>query len=261
VWIVLAVLAVVVVGAGALALRLIVSERRRHEAVEADKARLLEEARERESARARLSEQIVNAEQDERRRLALFLHDGPVQNMAGISLMLDAALGSLGEGHADEARQVVESALQRHRETIRSLRDLSFNLEPVVLRDQGFEAAVRALTDRIGTSETIRIDIDVAIGDELAENAQVTLYQIIREALSQAIRRGPPSSVSVSISRFSDDSVETVISDDGAGERRRSSFEAIAERTQTLNAQLTIEGSDRGGTSVRVLLPPYVAQR
>jgi two-component system NarL family sensor kinase len=260
-WIVLAVLAVVVVGAGALALRLIVSERRRHEEVEADNARLLEEAREREGARARLSEQLVNAEQDERRRLALFLHDGPVQNMSGISLMLDAALGSITDGRADEARQVVESALQRHRETIRSLRDLSFNLEPVVLRDQGFEAAVRGLTDRIESTETIRVDLDVAVGDELAENAQVTLYQIIREALSQAIRRGPPSSVAVAISRSPDGSVETVIADDGAGERRRASFEAIAERTQTLNAKLTVEGSDRGGTAVRVVLPPYVAQR
>ena len=42
--------------------------------------------------RERLVERIITAEQDERRRLALFLHDGPVQSLAGIALMLDAAV-------------------------------------------------------------------------------------------------------------------------------------------------------------------------
>jgi signal transduction histidine kinase len=259
--ILLGVLALVVIAAGALALRLIVAERRRHEAVEAENARLLGEARERENERARLAEQLVHAEQEERRRLALFLHDEPVQNMSGISLMLDAALTSIEHGRLDDARRVIESALERHRETIRSLRDLSFNLEPVVLRDQGFSAAVRGLTDRLGITEQIAVELEVGLGDELSEDAQVALYQIIREALSQAVRRGPPTTISVAVSRTEDGAVETVIADDGAGERRRASFEAIAERAQTLNARLSIEGSENGGTSVHVVLPPYVAQR
>jgi signal transduction histidine kinase len=205
-------------------------------------------------------DRLIAAEQDERRRIALFLHDGPVQSLAGISLMLDAALTTIDQGRPEEAKPVIQSALRRHRETIRSLRDLSFNLEPVVLRDEGFTAAVRALTDRLGIAQDLRVDLDVALGDELSENAQVALYQIIREALSQAVRRGPPTAISVEIARGQDGSVETVIADDGAGERRRASFEAIAERAQTLNARLSIEGSENGGTSVRVVLPPYVAQ-
>src|SRR5262249_56003903 len=103
-----------------------------------------------ESERARLSDQLVTAEEDERRRLALFLHDGPVQSMSGIGLMLDAAIGSIEANRLDDARLVLASALERHRETIRSLRDLSFNIEPVVLRDEGFAAAVRAFADQVG---------------------------------------------------------------------------------------------------------------
>ena len=72
----------------ALGLYLIVSERRRHHGVELENARLLADARIREHERAKLSDRIITAEQDERRRLALFLHDGPVQNLAGIALML-----------------------------------------------------------------------------------------------------------------------------------------------------------------------------
>ena len=97
-----------------------------------------------EDERERLVERIITAEQDERRRLALFLHDGPVQNLAGIALMLDAAVQAIDDGRPEAARDIMASALERHRETIRSLRDLSFNIEPVVLRDQGFGAPSRA---------------------------------------------------------------------------------------------------------------------
>src|SRR5205085_10295879 len=97
-----------------------------------ENARLLAEAQVREAERARLSDQLITAEQEERRRLALFLHDGPVQSLSGISLMLDAVIDSLRANRRDEADRVLRSALERHRDTIRELRDLSFNIEPVV---------------------------------------------------------------------------------------------------------------------------------
>ena len=54
--------------------------------------------------------------------------------------------------------------------------------------------------------------------------------------------------------------METVISDDGAGERRRSSFDAIAERARTINGRLVVEPREDGGTSIRIVLPPYVGR-
>src|SRR5918994_7166709 len=100
--------------------------------------------------RERLVERIITAEQDERRRLALFLHDGPVQNLSGIALMLDAAVHAIADGRGDDARAVIGSALEKHRDTIRSLRDLSFKIQPVVLRDQGFVPAVQELANQLG---------------------------------------------------------------------------------------------------------------
>jgi signal transduction histidine kinase len=225
----------------------------------AENARLLAEAKVREAERARLSEQLITAEQDERRRLALFLHDGPVQSMAGIGLMLDAAIGSIESQRLDDAGRVLASALERHRETIRSLRDLSFNIEPVVLRDQGFAAAVRAFADQIGLSNQIQIDLDLGEAGQLAEKAQVGLYQIIREAVSQAIRRGPPTRISIRVEQL-DGEIATEISDDGTGERRRRSFEAIEERARTLNGRMTVGAGANGGTAVRVVLPRYAAE-
>jgi two-component system sensor histidine kinase UhpB len=209
--------------------------------------------------RARLAEQIITAEQDERRRLALFLHDGPVQHLAGIALMLDAAVGAIEEGRMDEARVILSAALDRHRSTIRELRDLSFNIEPVILRDQGFGPAVQALAEHVGLGQPVQIDLDVERGERLGEKVQVGLYQIIRESITQAIRRGPPSRIGVTVRDVEDGGVELVIEDDGSGERRKASLDALGERASTLNARFTVEQPAGGGTLVRVVLPAYVA--
>jgi len=225
-----------------------------------ENARLLAEAQVREAERARLSDQLITAEQEERRRLALFLHDTSVQSLSGIALMLDAGLHSIENDRLDEAKTVIGSALVRHRDSIRSLRDLSFNLEPVVLRDQGFAPAVQALADQIGIEQQLRLNIDVDAAEALAERAQAALYQIIREALHGAISRGPPTWISVKIDRDADGGFETTISDDAPGERRRAIFDSIAVRARTLNGRVTIDQGEDGGTTVRVTLPPYSAQ-
>jgi signal transduction histidine kinase len=245
-------LAAAIVLAGALGVHLVLSERRRGEEAVA-------EAMEREAERARTADLVVTAEQEERRRLALFLHDGPVQSLSGIALMLDAVSSAVEGGRVEEARDILGQALERQRDTIRSLRDLSFNLEPVVLRDQGFGPAVQELAEQLGLAEQIQITLDVGDAEELAQRAQVTLYQIIREALHNAILRRP-SKIEVRVVNV-DDSVETVIHDNGAGERRRATYDALAERARTLNAELSVDSSEGGGTSVRVLVPGYAARR
>jgi two-component system NarL family sensor kinase len=205
-------------------------------------------------------DRLIAAEQDERRRIALFLHDGPVQNLAGIALMLDAALHSITTGKLDDAQSVLSSALDRQRATIRELRDLSFALEPVVLRDQGFGPALQELADQVGTANRIRIDLDVAAAEEIGEAAQVATYTIIRELLDQAIRRGPPTTVKVSMTATDDGGLETCVTDNAEPERRRRSFEAIEERVKQLHGKIDVDVDDEG-TSVVVTLPPYATRR
>jgi two-component system, NarL family, sensor kinase len=221
---------------------------------ESENARLLEEAKIREAERARLSEQIVTAEQEERRRLALFLHDGPVQSMSGLALMLD----SVSESVAPEALPVMEKALRQHRQTIRALRDLSFNLEPVVLRDRGFTPAVQALADELGMQREIKIEVDVAAAEELGEKVQAALYQIVREALDGAVRRGPPTHITVVVERTAEGGFVTTIADDGSQERRREFFDMLAERARTLSGRLSVE--QEAGTRIVLKLPATAAR-
>src|SRR5690348_18363908 len=110
--------------------------------------------------------------------------------------MLDAALHAIETGKLDDARDVLGSALDRQRSTIRQLRGLSFALEPVVLRDQGFGPALEALAEQLAEANRLTVDLDVADAEQLGETAQVALYTIIRELIEQAVRRGPPTSIS-----------------------------------------------------------------
>jgi signal transduction histidine kinase len=223
-----------------------------------ENARLVAEAQEREADRLRLTDRLINAEQDERRRLSIWLHDGPLSTMSGVALMHDAALAAIEDGRYEDAAKVVTTALARERETIRTLRDLSFALEPLVLRDQGFEAAVQAVGDQIEVSQRIRVVVDVRDGERLAEKAQVELYQIIRESLDQAVQR-KPKEIRVTVGAVEGGGYRLEVADDGVAERRRGSIEDIEERVRVLNARLSVDQGGDWGTRIVVELPAYVA--
>jgi signal transduction histidine kinase len=205
-------------------------------------------------------EQLIAAEQDERRRLADYLHDTAVQSLSAIALMLDAGANAIAAGNLDAARGAVEKGALRLRETVRELRDLSFELEPVVLRDQGFGYAVGELFDRIRVEDGVAVEAEVAAADGLAERAQAVLYQIVREAVHESIRRGPPSTISVGVHEAEDGHVEVLIADDAPGERRRTVVTALEERARVLAGSVEVERRDEGGTTVRVTLPAYAVR-
>jgi two-component system, NarL family, sensor kinase len=208
------------------------------------------------AGRRELTEQILGAEQDERRRIALFLHDGPVQSLSGIALMLDAVGDFLNRGATEQAREILDKALSRTRTTIGELRDLSFNLEPVVLRDHGFGMAVNALAQEKGIEHRMKFELEVGAAEVLGERSQAALYQIVREALEGAIRRGPPQTFSVLIEPAEQQALAVTIRDDAPSERRRRSIEVLEERARTLGAVISVDHDEHGST-MRLVLPVY----
>ena len=205
-------------------------------------------------------DRLILAEQDERRRLALFLHDGPVQQLSGIALMLDGALHAISDSANEQALGIIETALLRQRATIRELRDLSFALEPVVLRDQGLEPALRALADQTEASHGISVSVELTQAGAIGETASIALYTILRELVDQAVRRGPPTEITVSVSQSAEGGLTAAVADDAEPERRRRSIEAIQERTRQLHgtAELRVVGRR---SEVRVTLPAHTARR
>jgi len=213
-----------------------------------------------ETERALLAERML-AEQEERRRVAELLHDGPIQQLSAISQMLDAGLADLESGEQERAVEVFSRGLELARDAARDLRALCDDIEPRVLRQLGFASAAAALARRIASRHEVEIDLDVAYADELGENAAVALYQILREATEQAVRRGPLTRIEISLRPSEGGGAELVVADDGAPERRAAVLEALAERAATLNGRFSSEVRYPRGSTVRIEVPPATAHR
>jgi signal transduction histidine kinase len=197
-------------------------------------------------------------ERAERRRIAEQLHDGPVQHVAALSQMLDAAVAALEGNDVVSGRRVAARALEVARDAAEELRGIVAGLEPVMLDEVGLAAAVRELAERTAGRRGARVE--VKIDDEgLGEGARSSLFQVIREALDQAVRRGPPSAVSVSVAKTGSGGVELVVSDDGAPERRQAVIDGLAERAAELNGSFEAEREGRW-TTIRLLVPPSAAR-
>jgi signal transduction histidine kinase len=210
--------------------------------------------------RALLAERIL-AEQDERRRLAELIHDGPVQHLSAIAQTVDAALDAMRAGDTRRADELLTRGLGLARDAAQDLRALCDDLEPRALRELGFADALAALARRIRTRREIEIDLDVSHANELGEHAQLGLYQIAREAIDQAVRRGALARLEVSVLPAAAGGATLVVSDDGPPERRSAVLELLAERAATLNARFTSEARWPRGSTIRIEVPPSTAGR
>jgi two-component system NarL family sensor kinase len=212
-----------------------------------------------DAERQLVAERIL-AEQEERRRLAELLHDGPVQHLSAIAQMLDTAVAVVREGQAESAEELLARALELARETTRELRALCDDLEPRTLRELGFAAAVETLARRIASTREVEFELDLEHAAELGDNALIALYQIVREAIEQSLRRGS-GNVKISLRPAGNKGAELVVSDDGLPERRSAVLEALAERAASLNARSSSEVQEPRGSTIRVELPPSAARR
>ena len=222
---------------------------------------LLAQARIRESERAELSRRVVSAEQEERRRLSTFLHDGPVQTLSGVNMMLNAAAEAMEAGDAETAQQVLETARARQRSVIGEVRELSFALEPWTLREQGFETALQAIADRFEADHRVVVTLDVADADALSGDDQVCLFQIVREAMTNALKHAKPATIVVSVHGSPREGLEARVVDDGSGEMSEPAdglphhgVASMQERAAILNGRLDIDSVPGTGTTVRVLV-------
>jgi signal transduction histidine kinase len=198
------------------------------------------------------------AERAERRRIAEQLHDGPVQHIAALAQMLDAAVAALEDGDVTAGRRVAARALEVARDAAEELRGIVAGLEPVMLDEVGLAAAVNELALRTAGRRGVSLDVRIDDGD-IGEGTRSSLFQVIREALDQAIRRGPPEALTVSLERTATGGVELVVTDDAAPERRQAVIDGLAERAAELNG--SFEASREGRwTTIRLVVPPAAAR-
>ena len=100
------------------------------------------------------------AERAERRRIAEQLHDGPVQHVAALSQMLDAAVAALDDGDVASGSRIAARALAVARDAAEELRGIVVGLEPVTLNEVGLAAAVRELAERTVGRRGASVEVD-----------------------------------------------------------------------------------------------------
>ena len=213
-----------------------------------------------QAEREALLVRAVEASDDERRRIAADLHDGPVQHLAGISYSLSAAAQT--EGSA-AARETLRQAAAGTRDSMRRLRSLLVEIHPPNLRASGLEAALADLLAplRARGAET-SLTVDPALG--LDEGAERIVYRAAAEALRNVERHADANRVTVAVEER-DDGVRLMVTDDGVGfgpgdrERRReeghvglSLLEELAERA---GGRLAVRSAPGDGTTFELELP------
>jgi signal transduction histidine kinase len=182
--------------------------------------------------------------------------------MSGIAMMLDAVAEDAATGRLESALSVLETARERQRSVVRSMRELSFALEPWVLRDRGFVAAVGALADELQRSHHVAIELDVEPAAALPADDQVFLYQIVREAAQNAVKHASPTTITVSVTGGPESGYDVRVRDDGTGfaggpedDLPHHGLASMRERAQILGAKLRVESVPGAGTAVELHVP------
>jgi two-component system, NarL family, sensor kinase len=151
-------------------------------------ARLHRRLAARERASEQFAEQVIAAEEAERRRLASDIHDGITQRLISLSFHLDAAASALAEAPAFTAEQLVRARMLT-RLMLDEARAAINGLRPPVLDDLGLADALASLAHSIGAVE-VTVDVDDC---QLPEHVEIALYRIAQEALQNVVKHAHTS--------------------------------------------------------------------
>jgi len=225
-------------------------------------AELLTGLRREQAERRALAAALVEAHEGERRRIAEEIHDGPVQALVGLGLMLEAVRAELGRPGAQTARDL-ERAAQAARAAVGSLREAISNLHPTALEELGFAAGTRSIARGL-VERGLDVELDVAVADLLPPVSRTVAFRIVQEALTNIGKHADASLVRVTARRV-DGEVQLSVCDDGRGfdpeavahrlEEGHLGLPAMRKRAALVGGRLEIEAAPGRGTIVRLAFP------
>ena len=209
-----------------------------------------------------LSRRVLEAESQVRRRIAETIHDGPVQELVSMDMVLGAVRHAVERGDSDRAIALLEEASAMTERNIGSLREEIMGLGPFAVDeltlDMALEQCAPAWSRRYGIP--VRLDLEQL---ELPNETCGSLFGIAQEAVANAGRHARATEITVSV-RSSGHGVELRIEDNGSGFDEQAALASdepghiglvtMHERAELADGELTIE-SGRGGTAVIARVP------
>jgi signal transduction histidine kinase len=201
---------------------------------------------------------VVAAQELERRRLALELHDETGQALTSILLGLKPLEEALEQHPArsafTELRDLVVTALH-------DVRRLAVELRPKVLDDFGLAPALERLTQSFAEQTGLRVEFRSTLAEgRLSSEVETALYRVVQESLTNIVKHAHARSVSILLTR-KDTTVVAVIEDDGAGFDPTAARDGgigllgMRERLVLLDGTLQIESSEGSGTTLVAEVP------
>jgi signal transduction histidine kinase len=216
---------------------------------------------ENEATRAALLERTVLAQEDERKRIARELHDelGQCLSTLLVTVQTRAAASAMPASLSD----TLESQI---RETIEQVRAIAWTMRPSILDDYGLDRALARYVQEVSRRADLPVDYESIVSPRagrLADPAEVCLYRIAQEALSNVLRHAHASRASVVLVHRVEE-ITLVVEDDGTGfdpSRMASGRNGglgllgMKERAALIGGEFAIQSAPADGTAVRVRLP------
>jgi two-component system sensor histidine kinase UhpB len=213
----------------------------------------------------RLSGSLVDAREEERRRISRELHDELGQRLSALKMGL-TSLGHELHGRASQQRQF--DMLKTLDDTVAAVRHLAADLRPLMLDDLGLNAAIewlaRESARRMNLEITVRLD---EADPPLGHRVSTALYRMVQEALTNVARHARASKVVIDLTQ-QDGKVQLTVRDNGIGlpsltARSETSFGLLGmrERAILLGGQMNIANPPDGGCLVTVSLPTRLTEK
>lgn len=205
---------------------------------------------------------IVEAQDEERRRIERDIHDGVQQELASLIGKLRLALNQLEQSPKD-ASATIASAQDDVRRTLADVRAIAQGIHPAILDDQGIARAIDARAKRLPLQVTVDASPEL-MSRRLDRSIEGAAYFVASEALANVVKHAGATAVEVQL-ELDGDHLTIRITDDGRGladtAGRGSGLTNMADRAAALGGRVTIDAGPSGGTTVVCDLPvaPTVA--
>lgn len=211
---------------------------------------------------------IVQAQEEERQRLARQMHDGPAQSLTNFILQAEICQ-RLFDRNPARAAEELDNLKEAASITFQKVREFIFDLRPMMLDDLGVIPTVRRYVDSFREKNDIDIRLDI-MGEErrLESHREVMLFRGIQELLALARDYAAPSQILVKLD-MSGQRIRASVEDDGRGFDVESGFSGdesyndarvevlitLREKFELVRGSMTIQSNETDGTLVRLELP------
>jgi signal transduction histidine kinase len=211
--------------------------------------------------RGRLLAHVVAAQEDERKRIALDVHDDYLQSFAAVRMQLERLGEEIGDpGQRERAARIVRDVAA----TTERMRSLVFDLRPPALDWAGIASALRLYLDETLEQWGLHYRLESRLREEPPGEVRVILYRIAQEAITNVRKHARAGEVVVTLAER-DGGVLVTVSDDGAGiaqpvedataRRRHFGVASMRERAQAAGGWWRLESSPGEGTTVEFWVP------